>query len=376
MAQSNRISLLQALPFYLVFFNIPVIVMVTEANGWNILWGFLYFFVVFTLGDRVFGINRENLDPQTESSQLFWYLTVTRIWPFAQAALIIYVLYKLRDHQTYNFWERGSIMLLTGFSSGIAGIVIAHELIHQRNKFERTLGDILLSMVNYGYFRTEHILGHHRYVATPRDPVTARYNEGLYMFMTRAIPQSVRSAWRIEKGRLVQKGKPIWHISNPFYLYTTLAALWWLIAYLIGGWHGVMQFALQCMTAIFILEITNYIEHYGLVRMHLGNGKYEHVQPRHSWNANHRITNYLMINLQRHSDHHYKPARRFPLLQALEETDAPQLPHGYIMMGLISLSPYHWRKLMNGRVRRWRSMYYPQITDWTEYNKGLTPWPK
>ena len=124
------------------------------------------------------------------------------------------------------------------------------------------------------------------------------------------------------------------------------------------------------------MELTNYIEHYGLTREHLGDGKYEHVKPHHSWNADHTASNWLMINLQRHSDHHFKPDRRFPLLQTYSADEAPQLPLGYPAMGVVAMIPPLWRRRMNPRVRAWRRAHYPQITDWTAYNKGTTPLPR
>ena len=146
-----------------------------------------------------------------------------------------------------------------------------------------------------------------------------------------------------------------------------------LIAYLIGGWAGIGLYLAHAFIAILSLEQVNYMEHYGLVRKHLGDGRYERTGAHHSWNASHRTTNYLMINLQRHSDHHVKPTRRFPLLKHYGEHEAPQLPFGYPLMAAMSFNPYLWRRVMNPRVRRWRSMYYPEILDWTDYNEGRLP---
>jgi alkane 1-monooxygenase len=120
----------------------------------------------------------------------------------------------------------------------------------------------------------------------------------------------------------------------------------------------------------------NYVEHYGLTRKYLGDGKYEHVLPRHSWNAAHKASNWLLINLQRHSDHHYKPDRRFPLLQTYADDDAPQLPHGYPLMTMAALSPRIWRRIMNPRVLAWREKYYPEIEDWLPYKQGTNPLPR
>jgi len=144
----------------------------------------------------------------------------------------------------------------------------------------------------------------------------------------------------------------------------------------IGGVAGVLFFVFQAFIAIWQLELVNYIEHYGLTREHLGDGKYEHAKPHHSWNAAHKMTNYLLINLQRHSDHHYKPDRRYPLLQTYSESEAPQLPRGYPIMTATAMVPPLWKRIMNPRVQAWRKQFYPDIKDWRAYNKALNPMPK
>ncbi len=148
------------------------------------------------------------------------------------------------------------------------------------------------------------------------------------------------------------------------------------LAFGLGGWVGLGLFAVQALSAIWQLELTNYIEHYGLTRKHLGEGRYEHVLPRHSWNADHRASNWLLINLQRHSDHHYRPDRRFPLLQTYSAEEAPQLPYGYPIMTMAALVPPLWRRMMNPRVRRWRAAHYPEIADWSAYKAGTNPMPR
>jgi alkane 1-monooxygenase len=144
----------------------------------------------------------------------------------------------------------------------------------------------------------------------------------------------------------------------------------------VGGWTGLGLFLFQALIAVWQLELTNYVEHYGLSRKHLGDGRYEPVRPRHSWNASHTATNWLLINLQRHSDHHTKPDRRFPLLQTYGADEAPQLPMGYPAMTLLAMVPPLWRRRMNPRVRAWRRQFYPEITDWTDYNRGTLPLPR
>ena len=180
----------------------------------------------------------------------------------------------------------------------------------------------------------------------------------------------------MEVSRLEKRGLSKWHRSNPFWRYVGWPAGLLLLAALIGGAFGVLLFCLQAFIAILFLELANYVEHYGLVRQHLGDGKYEHIKPHHSWNSSREFTNYLLINLQRHSDHHYKPDRRFPLLQTYEESEAPQLPYGYPIMAAIALIPPVWRNMMNPKVRAWRRTYYPDIEDWDAYRYMTNPMPR
>jgi alkane 1-monooxygenase len=159
-------------------------------------------------------------------------------------------------------------------------------------------------------------------------------------------------------------------------MYYALQIGFLILALILGGWTGVALFLIQAGVAIWQLELVNYIEHYGLTRKHLGDGKYEHVKPHHSWNAAHKASNWLLINLQRHSDHHYKPDRRFPVLQTYSAAEAPQLPYGYPIMTMAAMLPPLWRRVMNPRVRKWRDMYYPEITEWTAYSKATNPQPR
>jgi len=175
---------------------------------------------------------------------------------------------------------------------------------------------------------------------------------------------------------LARKGLAWHHRSNPFWKFWALQAGCLVLAFVLGGWAGVALFLVQAGVAIWQLELVNYIEHYGLSREHLGEGKYEHVKPHHSWNASQRASNWLLINLQRHSDHHYKPDRRFPVLQTYDADTAPQLPFGYPVMTMAAMVPPLWRRMMNPKVRAWRKQYYPHITDWSAYNRQELPLPR
>ena len=154
-------------------------------------------------------------------------------------------------------------------------------------------------------------------------------------------------------------------MSNPFYTYAALASLFVLLSFIIGGTYGITLFFIQALVAILHLEVVNYIEHYGLVRQKLDNGKFEPTRPHHSWNANDHASNLLLINLQKHSDHHARPNKKYQNLQSYDSEDAPQLPFGYPLMVLMSLIPQFWMKVMNPKVLEWRKRFYPEIQEWS-----------
>jgi len=365
-----------ALPFWMSLGLLPMVAIAAIYGGWTLILPVAATWYLFSVLDALTGLNLENADPETPDEQLFWYRAITLVWAPLQFIAIFGTLIYVTQSGHLTGIEEWALFLVMGVASGTIGINYSHELMHQSNRQERWLGDILLGMVLYGHFRSEHLLVHHSYVGTPRDPVTARYNEGFHRYFPRVLIGCLRSSFRIEKARLARRGLPWWHQSNPFWRYWALELGFAILALSIGGVWGLFLFATQAFWAVFQLELVNYVEHYGLTRKHLGDGKYEHTQPRHSWNAAHKASNWLLINLQRHSDHHYKPNRRFPLLQNYSEADAPQLPYGYPVMTLLALMPPLWRKWMNPRVRRWRAMYYPEITDWHAYNKAQNPMPR
>ncbi|WP_333828869.1 alkane 1-monooxygenase [Pararhodobacter sp.] len=365
-----------ALPFWLSLVFVPLIAAGAAWGGWWLALPPLYGIGMITLLDYITGLNVENPDTETPVTELFWYRLITLIWLPVQLALIFGTLWWVSASGHLAVHELIILFYGIGVASGAVGIVYAHELLHQKNRAERWLGDLLLASVLYSHFRSEHLQVHHRYVGTPRDPVSARYNEGFWRFFLRVLTSSPGSAWRAEGVMLKRRGRGIWHLSNPFWLYAVLQAGFLALAFWIGGWAGLALFVWQAFIAILHLEVTNYIEHYGLTRRYLGEGRYEHVLPRHSWNAAHRASNWLLINLQRHSDHHYKPDRRFPLLQTYSDEEAPQLPFGYPALVALAVVPPLWRRVMNPRVRAWRRQFYPDIRDWSAYKAGTTPMPR
>ena len=324
MKASTRIARWQsALPFWLSFLLVPLIWVGAIQGGWTILIVPMSTWYLFSALDGVVGLNLENADPLTPEEDLYFYRILTSLWVPVQFVTLFGLIWYVSGAPHLTGLEKFGVFFGVGVITGTIGINYSHELMHQKNKYERWLGDILLAMVLYSHFRSEHLLVHHRYVGTPRDPVTARYNEGFHRFYPRVLKDCWHSAFRAEKDLLARRELPWSHPSNPFFRYWALQAGLLLLALLLGGWSGVLLFLIQAGVAIWQLELVNYVEHYGLTRKHLGGGKYEHVKPQHSWNAAHKASNWLLINLQRHSDHHYKPDRRFPLLQNYTEADAP-----------------------------------------------------
>ncbi|MFW8635882.1 alkane 1-monooxygenase [Cribrihabitans pelagius] len=364
------------LPFWLSFLLPPLVWFAAAQGGWALLLPPLFTWQLFAMLDKVLGLNLDNADPETPERDLKWYKLLTAAWVPLQIVTLFALIWYVSGAAHLAGWEKAAVFLGVGVVTGTIGINYSHELMHQSSRVERWLADILLAMVLYSHFRSEHLLVHHRYVGTPRDPVTARYNEGFHRFYPRVLRQCWLSAFRAEADKLAKKNRPWTDRSNPFFRYWALQGAMLLLALALGGLTGVLLFLLQAGIAIWQLELVNYVEHYGLTRKHLGEGRYEPVKPRHSWNAAHKASNWLLINLQRHSDHHYKPSRRFPLLQNHTETEAPQLPYGYPVMTVAALIPPLWRRVMNPRVRRWRQQYYPEITDWHPYNKAQNPAPR
>ena len=370
---NNTPSLRSAAPYSVSLILAATVIIASVFGGWAIVLIPFYGMFLSSVFDRILSDNTENMDPETDDSLLYWHKVLTMVWFPIHLFFRIFALIAATRFDHLSSTQGVLLFAAIGVATGEIGIVYAHELIHQKNKLERNLGDALLAMVLYGHFRTKHIRLHHRYVGTPADPVTARYNEGFHRFFFRLIPEGLIGSWKAEAAQLAARDLPIYDKSNPFWRYTLWPLGFLAMAALIGGWFGVGLYLMQALVAVTFLELTNYVEHYGLVRKYLGDGKYENVRPHHSWNSSRRFTNYMLVNLQRHSDHHYKPERRFPLLQTYSETEAPQLPYGYPVMAAMAFVPPLWRRVMNPRVRKWRAMYYPEITDWKPYNKATNP---
>lgn len=250
--------------------------------------------------------------------------------------------------QSLDWYAYIALVFTVGSTNGI-GIGTAHELGHKQELVDRWLSKIALAPSMYGHFFVEHNRGHHKRVATPEDPASARMGEGFWSFLLRTVSGSLISAWDLERERLKRKGKGVWSIHNENLQAWSLTILLYGGLTLWLGWTALIFLVLQGIYAASMLEVVNYVEHYGLLRQR-ENGEYVRCAPEHSWNSNHIVGNILLYHLQRHSDHHAHPTRRYQALRHFGE--APQLPGGYASMITLAYCPPLWFALMDKRVVR------------------------
>ncbi len=243
--------------------------------------------------------------------------------------------------------ESIGLALTVAMVSGI-GINTAHELGHKRDKLERWLSKVALAQSAYGHFYIEHNRGHHVRVATPEDPASARLGESFWEFLPRTVIGSLRSAWGLERTRLARMGKRPWTLRNDILNAWAMTLLLFAVLVAIFGVSILPYLVLQALVGFSLLEAVNYLEHYGLLRQRREDGRYERTRPEHSWNSNNLASNVALYHLQRHSDHHANPTRRYQALRHVDE--APQLPSGYAGMILIAVFPPLWRRVMDHRL--------------------------
>ena len=325
----------------------PIMYLYTGHTQW--LWIFLAFFYIgLPVLDFMFGEDKQNPPEQAvpELENTTYYRVITYLLvPIITFGFLFNVIF-LATHDLY--WLHWlAVAITTGSLLGF-GLNLGHEMGHKKRKLDKALALFTLSLGGYGHFSIEHNRGHHRDVATPEDPATSRMGEHIYEFMLREIPGAFKRAWKLEGERLERAGKSRWNVGNEMlqagamtlFLYTALIAMF--------GWPMVPVLAVVAFWGAFQLTSANYIEHYGLMRQKLPNGEYERCAPHHSWNSNHLVSNLVVFQLQRHSDHHANPARSYQSLRDFPEL--PSLPSGYFGMFLIAYVPPLWFAVMNPRL--------------------------
>ncbi|RHX87329.1 alkane 1-monooxygenase [Leptospira stimsonii] len=330
-------------------------------------YNFLTFAIVFgvlPILDVLVGADPSNpVEEEVPSLQNeFYFRFLTYVWAWVQIALVIWALYEIQTKELTGL-EWFGFVLAIGINAGGIGITVAHELGHKSKKIEQWYSKFILMTVCYMHFFIEHNRGHHVNVSTHEDPASSRKGESFYKFYPRTVFGSYFSAWKLEEKRLSKLGKSSWSLENEMISSTVIPLLF--IGIVTAGltfytgrfsWEVPAFFFAQSFIAFSLLEVVNYIEHYGLQRKEIAPGKFEKVLPIHSWNQNFAVSNAFLFQLQRHSDHHANAGRRYSALRHFEES--PQLPYGYEVMVLVALIPPLWYKIMDWRLEDWKKKYY------------------
>ncbi len=353
---------------YLIVFVLPALVALgVRFGGAASFLTPIVAFVLIPLLDLLIGEDRVNYTPEEEKAMdgARYYRLVTYAFVPVYWAVLAYVVWGASTGG-WSLAEYAGNTWSMGILSGI-GIVVAHELGHKASRLEKRLAKALLHPTFYGHFTQEHNLGHHLMVGTREDPASSRLGESFWRFYPQAVIGTFRKNLELERQRLARAGKSEWSLANETWRNVLFPIVLTAAAYVAGetlapeapgllglgaGASAALVVVVQAVLGFSLLEIVNYLEHYGLERRKLPNGKYERVTPLHSWNSNHLVTNGFLYHLQRHSDHHAWPARRYQTLRNFPE--APQLPTGYAGMILLAAVPPLWFRVMDRRVLDFR----------------------
>ncbi|HEV7774846.1 MAG TPA: alkane 1-monooxygenase [Conexibacter sp.] len=321
-----------------------------ELTGLGLFWWFgpILVFGIFTVLDVIVGVDAENppdsIIKWLEQDRYYRWCTYAFI-PVQYAGLVFACW--LWSHGDLSTVDKIGLAFTMAMVSGIA-INTAHELGHKRASLERWLSKVALAQSGYGHFFIEHNRGHHVRVATPEDPASSRLGESFWAFLPRTLAGSLRSSWELEVERLRRTGSGPWTYRNDILNAWAMTIGLYVVLIAVFGWVVLPYLLLQSFVGASLLEVVNYLEHYGLLRQKREDGRFERTAPEHSWNSNNVASNVLLYHLQRHSDHHANPTRRYQALRHMD--DAPQLPTGYAGMIVLALFPPVWRRVMDHRL--------------------------
>jgi len=332
---------------YLLIILVPLVPTIGFIYNFDIL------FVLVALGlfpiiDKLWGVNHKDFN--FTEKQIGFIEKIIAIY-LVEHFFIIFLGSYLVSIKDASIFEILLYAGLTGFACAGQGFSIAHEIGHDKPKWKQLGAKFILACQCYGQFKAEHNRGHHVKAATPEDVVFSPKNKSIYSFLPKVIIGSFIDGAKLEAEALRRKGKSPWSFKNEvIQLFCISISISLLIAF-VCGLKGFLFFIVQAVLSMIILEIVEYIQHYGLEREKNENGKYERMQPKHSWNSGHMFSNYLTLNLQRHSDHHANPKAVYHEL--ISHKEAPQLPSGYPGMIAIALIPSLWYKVMNPKLEKY-----------------------
>ncbi len=354
-------SIIKKIGFFSAFILVALVVIGFYIGGLANYFAIAFAFLLLPIFDELLGIDKKNLSDEEEKvvGSEFYYRFVTYIWTYVQLAFIFWGAYAAASGRLQSITEWVGFILSFSLVTGGIGITVAHELGHKKTAIEKFYSKLLLMTVYYMHFYIEHNRGHHVHVATLSDPATARKGETFYAFWFRSVFGGYSHALKIEKESLKNKGFGFWNIRNemiwfaliPFLFILAITLLFCFIHERIV-WEVPIFLFLQSIAAFTLLELVNYVEHYGILRREIKPGKFELVNPIHSWNASQLLSNFFLFQLQRHSDHHAFAYKRYQILKHYDES--PQLPFGYPTMIIIALFPPLWFGIMDNKLQTWQ----------------------
>lgn len=311
-----------------------------------LLFGIIPLMELFTKGSTK---NLSDIEEDFAKKDFTYDLLLYSLVPI-QYGLLIYFLIQINDPSLTLSTKIGMTTAL-GMACGVLGINAAHELGHRHTWYEQLMSKMLLLTTLYMHFFIEHNRGHHKNVSTDDDPASSRYGETIYAFYVRTIVGSWFSAWQLEKERLVKSSQNNWSMHNEMIQYTLIQIAFIVTVYTIFDGATLSYYLIAAWIGILLLETVNYIEHYGLRRKKSGE-RYERTMPIHSWNSNHPIGRMVLLELSRHSDHHYMSNRKYQILRHFDES--PQMPTGYPGMMLLSFVPPLWFAVMHKKIASYK----------------------
>ncbi|MDA9126782.1 alkane 1-monooxygenase [Flavobacteriaceae bacterium] len=335
---------------YLFAYSVPLSAFISfESMGLGTYTSVIYAFIILPFLDLVTGNSPKNLSKEDENNKkvkrifdVMLYLNLPIVFG------LLWLVFTKIQTQEYATYELIGMGLSAGILLATNAINVAHELGHRTPYFERFMSKCLYMPCLYMHFYIEHNFGHHKNVATPDDGATAKYNQTVFSFWITSVTKQYLDAWKCQIKLLKFQKCSFFSVKNDMLWYHLIQP-----AYLYGIFYffsfDVMLFAITIGVVSFLfLESINYIEHYGLRRFKTPSGRYERVQPHHSWNSNFNIGRIVLYELTRHSDHHFKSSKKYQLLNSYEQS--PTLPFGYPASILLSFIPPLWFKIMNPLV--------------------------
>lgn len=335
---------------YLGAYLIPLFGLFTfKSTGVYAFFGLIFLYVLVPILEQILPLSSYNLnkaEKELAKESSFFDLTLYLLVPLH--LFVIYSFLFTVSSANISTLDLTACVLMMGTILGVNGINVGHELGHKINHpFKMFLAHVMLTTSIQNHFVTYHNSGHHRDVGTPEDFSSAKQGDNFYYFALRSQIGGYFKTWKLESKRLTSLGKN--KFINPMIIYTLIPLLFLTTIYFFFNFNTMIIYFITGIYGISVLEAQNYFAHYGLRRKKQENGRYERVQPKHSWNSDHLIGRVLLFELTRHSDHHHMGAKPFQLLES--KKDSPLLPFGYPMMLMLSYFPFIFKPIMKKHLK-------------------------